>query len=127
METLKIKNLDQLYSTIKSEVGTLSVTGWDAEFEGVFFKNSDTLLQWFFNNIATLKSGVENLLVACASGSGNYSINCDSLTISTQVTKMGLLVELKKSSNEDNGYHDYSGRYANECIVYAQVFLLKIQ
>jgi hypothetical protein len=128
MTTLKVKNLDEVYSTLKSLTGDLKVTGWDASYEGVYFNESYTLLGWFLKNISTLKTGVKDLLVASAYGDGNgYSLYEDRLLISTEKTGLGLLVVVKVEWNDDNGYHDYSGRYAIEQGKREIIFLLEYE
>jgi len=128
MTTLKVKNLDEVYSTLKSLAGELKVTGWSADYEGVYFNEADTLLGWFLKNISALKTGVKDLLVASAYGDGNgYSLYEDRLLISTEKTGLGLLVLVKVEWNEDNGYHDYSGRYATENGKKEITFLLKYE
>ena len=126
--TTKVKNLDQVYSTLKSMTGELTVTGWAAKFKGVCFQEADTLLGWFLKNFATLKQGCENLLVATATGDGNgYSLYLDRLVISTEKTGLGLLVVVTKESTVDNGYHDYSGRYQTEQLTQEVTFMLKYE
>jgi len=128
MTILKVKNLDEVYSTLKSMAGELKVTGWSADFEGVYFHESNSLLGWFIKNTATLKSGCKELLVASAFGDGNgYSLDADRLLISTEKTTLGLLVVVSKEWNDDNGYHDYSGRYQTENGTKKITFLLKYE
>ena len=128
MTTLKVKNLDQVYSTLKSLAGELKVTGWSADYEGVYFNESDSLLGWFLKNISALKAGVKDLLVASAYGDGNgYSLYEDRLLISTEKTGLGLLVVVKIERYDDNGYHDYSGRYDTEYREEEITFLLKYE
>jgi len=124
--TTKVKNLDELYAILKSESGQLKVTGWNADYEGIYFNEADSLLGWFLKNIRVLKTGVKDLLVASAYGDGNgYSLYCDKIMISTEKTGLGLLVVVKVVWNDDNGFHDYSGRYATESGVREITFLLK--
>jgi hypothetical protein len=128
MTTLKVKNLDEVYSTLKSLAGELKVTGWSAGFKGICFNESDSLLGWFLKNISVLKTGVKDLLVASAYGEGNgYALYEDRLLISTEKTGLGLLVVVKVEWNDGNGYHDYSGRYATESGEKEITFLLKIE
>ena len=128
MTTLKVKNLDEVYSTLRSMAGELTVTGWCASFEGVAFNKADTLLGWFLKNISTLKQGCENLLVAKAYGDGDgYSLYEDRLLISTEKTKLGLLVVVSKEWNDDNGHHDCSGRYQTVSGTQEITFLLKYE
>jgi len=128
MTTLKVKNLDEVYSTLRSMAGELTVTGWYASFEGVCFKEADTLLGWFLKNISTLKQGCENLLVAKAYGDGGgYSLYEDRLLISTEKTKLGLLVVVSKEWNDDNGFHDCSGRHQTGSRTQEITFLLKYE
>lgn len=123
---LEVKNLDEVYSTLKSLAGELKVTGWSAEFEGIYFNEADTLLGWFLKNTPALKAGVKDLLVATAYGNGNgYSLYEDRLLISTEKTKLGLLVVIKIERYDDNGYHDYSGRYDTEYREEEITFILK--
>uniref|UniRef100_A0A6M3KNY1 Uncharacterized protein n=1 Tax=viral metagenome TaxID=1070528 RepID=A0A6M3KNY1_9ZZZZ len=126
MKTLKVKNLDEVYSLIKSLSGELSVTGWAASYEGVYFLEADTLLGWFLRNISDVKKGVKNLLVASAYGDGKgYSILMDRILLSSEPTTLGLLVVVKVEWNSDNGFHDYSGKYETECGSREHTFLLK--
>ncbi len=127
MTTLKVKNLDEVYSTLKSMAGELKVVGWDADFKGVDFASADSLLGWFLKNISNLKQGCQNLLVASAYGEGNYAIYEDRLIISSEKTGLGLLVVVSKEWNDDNGYHDYSGRYQTESGTQEVTFLLKYE
>lgn len=128
MTTLKVKNLDEVYSTLKSLAGELKVTGWSAYYEGVDFFEADSLLGWFLKNISALKTGVKDLLVASAYGDGNgYSLYEDRLLISTEKTGLGLLVVVKVEWNDDNGCHDYSGRYEAESGEKELTFLLKYE
>lgn len=128
MTTLKVKNLDEVYSTLKSLAGELKVTGWSANYEGVYFNEADTLLGWFLKNIKALKEGVKDLLVASAYGNDNgYSLYEDRLFISTEKTGLGLLIVVKVQWNDDNGFHDYSGRYATESGIKEITFLLKYE
>jgi hypothetical protein len=125
---IKIKNLDEVYSTIKSITGELTVTGWSAQFERIIFNESASLLGWFIKNIATLKQGCKNLLVANACGDGNgYTIYEDSLLISSEKTELGFLIILTKEYFTDNGYHDFSGRYEVEGGKSEITFLLKCE
>ncbi len=126
MTTLKVKNLDEVYSTLKSLVGELKVTGWNADYKGVYFNESHSLLGWFLKYISFLKAGVKDLLVASAQGNGNgYCLYEDRLLISTEKTGLGLLVVVKIEMYDDNGCHDYSGRYDTEYREEEMTFLLK--
>lgn len=128
MTTLKVKNLDEVYSTLKSLAGELKVTGWSADYEGVYFNEADSLLGWFLKNISALKTGVKDLLVAEAYGDGNgYSLYEDRLLISTEKTGLGLLVVVKVKWHNDNGCNDYSGNYAKERGEKEITFLLKYE
>ena len=128
MTTLKVKNLDQVYSTLKSLAGELKVTGWAADHKGIYFNESDSLLGWFLKNISFLKAGVKNLLVANAYGNGNgYCLYEDRLLVSTEKTRLGLLVVAKIEKYNDNGCHDYSGRYDIEYKEEEITFLLKYE
>jgi hypothetical protein len=128
MATLKVKNLDQVYSTLKSLAGELKVTGWAADHKGVYFNESDSLLGWFLKNISFLKAGVKDLLVANAYGNGNgYCLYEDRLLVSTEKTGLGLLVVAKIEKYNDNGCHDYSGRYDIEYREEEITFLLKYE
>ena len=124
----KLKNLDEVYSTLKSMASGLNVTGWDADYEGICFNESDSLLGWFLKNISTIKTGVKNLLVASAYGDGNgYTLYEDRILITTEQTVSGLLVVVTVECYEDNGYHDYSGRYTVERREEKTAFLLKYE
>lgn len=121
---MTIKNLDQLYSTLKSLSGELDVAGYDARYDGYVFNGADTLLDWFFKNISLLKAGVKDLLVSFACGIGEYHMNKDHLFISTENTTLGLLVVIRV----DHGFYYISSRgreYSSEKIKKEIVFLLK--
>lgn len=119
---LKIKNMDQLYSTLKSLSGELDVSGYDARYDGYVFNGADTLLDWFFKNITQIKAGVKDLLVSFACGIGDYHISRDHLFISTEKTTLGLLVMVRV----DHGFYYNGGRdYSSDRVKKEIVFLLK--
>lgn len=134
MTELKVKNLDEVYSTLKSEAGKLSVAGWAVTDTQYLFKSCDgTLLQWFFENISTLKAGVTNLLVATGvdcSEDSSYSTWEDTLHVTTTPTNSGLLVEVIRTSNSyDNpsGWGRYAGGYQLDTQVFSKSLMLKYE
>ena len=124
----KVLNFDEVYTSVKGLASGLNVTGWDADYGGVYFNDSDSLLGWFLKNITSLKTGVNDLLVASAYGDGNgYTLYEDRVLITTEKTESGLLVVVTVECYEDNGYHDYSGRYSVERREEKTAFLLKYE
>lgn len=123
--TTKIKNLDEVYSTLKSLAGELKVSGWNADYEGVYFNQSPTLLGWFMKNISALKAGVRDLLVASAYGDGNgYSLYEDRLLISTEKTGLGLLVVITVLWHDSDYHNDNFSTESGEKEI---TFLLKYE
>ena len=130
--SVKIQGLDGFYATLKSEAGKLSVAGWAVtDTDYVFNSNNGTLLQWFFENIVTLKTGVKDLLVASGvdcTEDNSYSTWEDTLTVTTTPTKSGLFVEVIRTSNSfDNpsGWGRYAGGYELDTQKFCNAFLLK--
>jgi hypothetical protein len=133
MTTLKVKNLDEVYSTLKSLAGELSVAGWAVtDTDYVFNSCNGTLLQWFFENIKVLKTGVKDLLVAngVCTENNSYATWEDTLTVTTTPTNSGLLVEVVRTSNSyDNpgGWGRYSGGYELSTEEFSNTFLLEYE
>ena len=115
--------LDEIYSLIKSEMGSLDYVGYDAYLDDVKIAANSTLLGWFFANISAIKSGCD-LLVAYATGSNDYSADADTIRLKSSPTPLGLLIEVIVNKNYDNGCYDYSGRYRTWSETTSTVYLL---
>jgi len=131
--SVKIQGLDGFYATLKSEAGKLSVAGWSVtDTDYVFNSCNGTLLQWFFENIKVLKTGVKDLLVAngvdCTENS--YATWEDTLKVTTTPTNSGLLVEVVRTSNSyDNpsGWGSCAGGYVLETQKFSNMFFLEYE
>lgn len=120
MESIKIVGLDGLYKAIKEATKSLQVTGWDIK-DGRSFSTLEwgwgrqtSLLGWFADNLSSLKQGVENLRVVTAQleGDSSYSVYGDYIQISSvRLAPDRIVVLLRTTRYEDNGWKDYSGRY----------------
>ena len=134
------KNLDEFYSTIKSEVGKLQVYGWDAREKKVIFgyptaelwgdKLPQTLLEFFFQNWKEIKEGVGTLVIATAmpTETPEYSWDSDDLKLSTQVTNQGLLCTLTRSQFSEQGAGLHDGSYKLERLEdHCVTFLVQIE
>lgn len=123
---IEVKNLDQVYSLIKSSIGQLAGAGWSyykgqPEFQG-------TVLEWFITNISALKAGMKETLIASGSNDSeeNYSWEADTLSIASAPCELGLVITTTLVRQHDNGCHDYSGRFRfEEPEVIKNVFLLE--
>ena len=136
MTQVKIKNLDQLYSTIKSLSGTLRGAGWDSYFKGeVYFgegywaNHQDSLLGFFSHYIGKIKSGVNNLRVVTAvkDNSSSYASYEDSIFLSSTPVAGGLLIVLEITHYKDENSGSYAGDYILSKDVNKQVFLLEVE
>lgn len=132
MKTLKIKNLDGLYSVLKSEAGQLQDRSWGSpKFEVAFQAEKGGLLGWFFENIGTLKRGCEKLLVAKASvtepGFG-YTKQSERLFISSEPSSLGLIVRITREVIQRWGSDNYDGTYGSKMLdPVEQVFMLDVE
>jgi len=111
---MSIKNLDEVYSLIKSSIGQLAGAGWSyykgqPNFQG-------TVLEWFMENITALKEGMPETMIASGSNESeqNYSWEPDTLTIASAPCELGLVVTVKLTKQHDNGCYDYSGNFRFE-------------
>ena len=98
---IKVKNLDELFSTIKSEMGKLVADGYDCKESRPRIRNAQgkeiTLLGWFFENIAALKKGgTFEVAKAWETEGGSYTVYRDNLSLTTEQTSMGLLCTVER-------------------------------
>lgn len=98
---IKVKNFDELYSSIKSEMGKLIADGYNCGESCPIIRNSKgeeiTLLEWFFENIAALKKGgTFEVAKAWETEGGSYTVYRDYLTLTTEQTSMGLLCTVER-------------------------------
>lgn len=110
MKTLKIKNLDSLYSYLKEKTSTLGVDGYDVEFTGINYAGESTLMDWFFKNLKSIKEGCSKLLVAEAEGIGNYAHDGDSVWLwsipSTDMNFITIVVETSRYYYNQNSFDE---------------------
>lgn len=126
MNKIQIKNLDEVYSLIKSSIGQLAGAGWSyykgqPNFQG-------TVLEWFMNNLPALKAGMKETILASGSNDSDegYSWEADTLSIASAPCELGLVITVKLVKQHDNGCYDYSGRFKfEEPEVIKNVFLLE--
>lgn len=131
MKNLKIKNLDELYSCLKSEAGQLRNVSWGSPAYEVSFEEN-TLLGWFFKNIHALKSGCYKILVARASvidPSYSYTRNSERLYVSSDyLPNTGIVVRVTRTRFERSGSDSYDGTYSCRLADPAeQVFVLETE
>ena len=89
-------DLDFLYNEVLQMSEKLECSGYEARTNGVIFGKYDTLLRFFLENRdAIINGSCEEQYIAEAYGEGgNYSYECDYITITSEKTKKGLLITL---------------------------------
>lgn len=126
MSKIAIKNLDEVYSLIKSSIGQLAGAGW-SYYKGQPVFNG-TVLGWFMENLTDLKAGMAQRVIASGSNDSNdnYSWEADTLSIASAPCELGLVVTITITRQHDNGCYDYSGKFRfEEPEVIKNVFLLE--
>ena len=123
---IAVKNLDEVYSLIKSSIGQLAGAGWS------YYKGqpsfTGTVLGWFMENLSSLKHGMEETIIASGSNESEegYSWEADTLSIASAPCELGLVITVTLIKQHDNGCYDYSGRFRfEEPEVIKHVFLLE--
>lgn len=124
---IAVKNLDEVYSLIKSSIGQLAGAGWSYYKGQPNFKGT-TVLGWFMENISALKAGMPEAVIASGSNESeeNYSWEADTLSIASSPCELGLVITVTTIKQHDNGRYDYSGRFRfEEPEIIKNVFLLE--
>lgn len=124
---LKVRNLDEVYSLVKSSIGQLAGAGWSYTKGQPIFEGT-TVLGWFIENLSSLKEGMKETIIASGSNESEegYSWEADTLSIASAPCELGLVITVVLVHQHDNGCWDYSGRFRfEEPEVIKTVFLLE--
>lgn len=121
MKKLRILDIDQLYTRLKNLSNDLGVHGYDAEYQGINYGGKNSLLEWFFANIAGIKKGCNSLLVAEARYYAHYCAEADRVYLSSANVKFGILIQITHI------WHEYQYGENIRSFIDEEIYILKTE